>query len=188
MPHRFEPRDDFVERLEGPDRAAALPLDRIIPSMSLSGSDTVIDVGSGTGYFSLPMSRFVKRVVALDLEPKMVQHLSGRVRNEGAENAEPVQADAVALPIASAAADHVLAAFIYHEVQDPALLLKECARVLVPSGRLTVIDFQKKETAFGPPLRDRITPEEVVEAARGLFAVVSRVDGEVYYQIELAKA
>jgi len=188
MPHRFEPRDDFVERLEGQDRAAALPLDRILPSMSLSGSDTVIDLGSGTGYFSLPMSRLVRRVVALDLEPKMVRHLGGRVRKEGAENTEPVQADAVALPIASAAADHVLAAFIYHEVQDPALLLKECARVLVPSGRLTVIDFQKRETAFGPPLRDRVAPEEVVEAARGFFTVVGRVDDEVYYQIELDKA
>jgi len=187
MPHKFEPRDDFVERLEGAERAAALPLDKIVPAMSLAGSDTVVDLGSGTGYFSLPMSRLVKRVVSLDIEPKMVRYLRGRLKSEGAENAEPVQADVMTPPIASEVAGHVLAAFIYHEVRSPRLLLRECARILVPSGRLTVIDFQKRETGFGPPVRDRVTPEEVVTVAQDFFALTWRRDTDVYYQLELIK-
>jgi hypothetical protein len=58
---------------------------------------------------------------------------------------------------------------------------------LAPRGRLTVVDFQKRETGFGPPVSERLEPGTVLSEAEGTFRPVSRHDAEAYYQLELEK-
>ncbi len=185
--HRFEAEGDFTERLEGEERRSKIPSEEIVQRMDLSEDETVVDLGAGTGYFTFPMARRSRKVVAVDIEPKMISVLRQRVSDGVASNVQPLKAEMTSVPLPDASADRVLAAFVYHEVESQERLLKECHRLLKPSGRLTVIDFQKRLTGIGPPVKDRKKPEHVIATADGMFELVGRHETDVFYQLELRK-
>jgi len=184
---RFSASGDFVERLEGPERREAIPEKDIMPKLGLSKRDIVVDMGAGIGYFTFPMAERSSEVISIDIEPKMLSVLASRIKGLGTGNVRLIQAEMTALPIADSCVDFVLAAFVYHEVADQGRLLDECARILKPSGRLVVIDFQKHETSIGPPVRERKTPAHVLRTAKPLFRLASRYETDVFYLLSLAR-
>jgi len=184
---RFSAEGDFFDRLEGPERMAAVPRDEIFPRMILSKTQSVVDLGAGTGYFSLPIAERVRRVISIDLEPKMLDVLSQRIRLAKIPNIDLLRAEITRIPLSDDSVDRVLAAFVYHEVGRPARLMFESSRVLKPGGTLTVLDFQRKETAIGPPVSERKTPTQVIRSAPDELELHSMHEADVYYQIELVK-
>jgi ubiquinone/menaquinone biosynthesis C-methylase UbiE len=91
------------------------------------------------------------------------------------------------LPLADSSIGHVFAAFIYHEVGSQERLIGECARILRRRGSMTVIDFQKRDTPFGPPVKVRKKPEDVLRTSSKWFTLVSRFETEVFYQLLLSR-
>lgn len=185
--HRFSVEGDFMERLEGPERMAAIPRDEILPRMILSKVQTVVDLGAGSGYFSLPIADKVRKVISVDLEPKMLSVLAERIRLAGIQNIELICGEITHIPLSDDSVDHVLAAFVYHEVNRPSRLMFESSRVLKPGGTLTVLDFQKRETTIGPPVSERKTPTQVTRSAPDELQLRAMHEAEVYYQMELVK-
>lgn len=186
-PHRFSAEGDFIERLEGLERRAAIPREEIIPRMNLKKDDTLVDLGSGIGYFSIPIAERVGKVVSVDLEPKMLEVLSSRIRNSGVRNVELLNAEITRLPIASGSIDHVLAAFVYHEVDNPKELMAESSRILRKGGFLTVLDFQKRETSIGPPVSERKTPKQVLSSSPKSLVLQSVREYDVFYILRFMK-
>lgn len=186
-PHKFKAEGDFVRRLSGPERRRAIPPEDIIERMDISKKDVLLDVGAGIGYFSIPLSSKVREVVAVDSEPKMLGALEQRASRRGRANIRTLVGDALSLPVPDGSVDRVFLAFVYHEVAMPALVLEECSRVLGPKGRLTVVEFQIWETAFGPPVQERKPPEHVEMRAKKRFWMEAHYSEEVYYQLEFRK-
>jgi FkbM family methyltransferase len=65
-------------------------------ALALRPGETVADIGSGSGYFTLRFARAVGdagRVVAVDVSPDMVRHLNRRLRDAGVRNVFSVLAD-----------------------------------------------------------------------------------------------
>jgi len=185
--HRFEPDGDVTERLEGREREEAIPADEVVRRLGFSSKGLSVDLGAGTGYFSFPLSEFAGEVLSIDIEPKMLEVMTGRISERAIGNIQLVQGEITSVPLADSSADHVLAAFVYHEVASQKRLLAECARVLRPGGRLDVIDFQKRETSFGPPVGERKSPEHVIRTAGKQFRLESRFETDVFYQLGLSK-
>jgi ubiquinone/menaquinone biosynthesis C-methylase UbiE len=185
--HRFWAEGEFIERLEGSERRENIPVEVILPRLGLGRDDVVADLGAGIGYFTFPVARVAREVIAIDIEPKMLEILSKRVRERDVDNVHVLRGEITDLPLADSSIAHVLAAFIYHEVGSQERLFGECARVLRRHGSLTVIEFQKRETPFGPPMRDRKKPEEVLRIASKSFTLVSRFETQVYYQLLLSR-
>lgn len=186
--HRFEATAGFLDRLEGPARMEAIPPRTIVSRLALSSRNTVLDLGGGIGFFTFPMAERAAEVVSVDIEPMMLGILKLRARERAVGNLHIVGGDITALPLRSAAVDHVLAAFVYHEVADQSNLVSECARVLRPMGFLTVVDFQKHRTDhMGPPVSIRKTPEHVERTAAGWFSHFARFETETYYQLTFRK-
>lgn len=185
--HRFEPEGDFVENLEGRERREAIPVEAIVPKLGSSRSGTSVDLGSGIGYFTFPLAEYAAEVVSIDIEPKMLSVIAQRMAERGASNISPVRGEITSIPLADSSVDHVLAAFVYHEVDSQRKLLGECARIIRPGGRLDVIDFQKRETAFGPPVSERKPPGHVIRTASKLFDLGSRSETDVFYQLGFSR-
>lgn len=185
--HRFMAHDGFVTRLEGEERRRLVPTREIVPRLGLREGDTVLDLGAGTGYFSFPMAECGASVIALDIEPKMLQVLSSRAAERGMPAVDPVMGDILRLPFASSSVDVVFAAFVYHEVPDQGVLLGECARVLKPSGKLAVVDFQRRQTPIGPPVSERKPPSHVRRTARKWFRLEWSHETETYYQLMFSR-
>jgi len=185
--HRFSAEGDFIERLEGSERRESIPIESVLPRLGLGRDDVAADLGAGIGYFTFPVAREVREVIAIDMEPKMLEILSKRSREREVDNVRVLRGEITELPLVDSSVDHVLAAFIYHEVDSQERLVGECARVLRRHGSLTVIDFQKRDTPFGPPVKERKTPKEVLRTSRKWFTLVSRFETEIFYLLLLSR-
>lgn len=104
---------------------------------------TVMDVGCGMGWFTIPMAKMVGeqgQVIAVDLQPQMLDTLRRRAEKAGvAERIETHRCgpDRLGLDLQ---ADFVLAFAMVHEVPDQRRLLAEIHGCLKPSGKLLVAE------------------------------------------------
>jgi ubiquinone/menaquinone biosynthesis C-methylase UbiE len=106
----------------------------------------VLEPGCAMGFFTLPLARMVGpegKVVAVDLEPRMLSKLERRARRAKlAERLDIRQCDAGGLGIDDLAdrVDFCIVMHVVHEVPDPATFFGEIRRSLKPGAKLLVIE------------------------------------------------
>ncbi len=106
----------------------------------------VLEPGSGMGYFTLPLARMVGphgRVVAVDIQPKMLSVLNRRAQRAGLSNRiELRQAEAERLGVEhlSGKVDFATALYMVHEVPDPGSFFSEIWEALKRGGSLFVVE------------------------------------------------
>lgn len=108
----------------------------------LKPGQSVLEVGCGTGFFTLPAARLLGdrgRLVALDALSGYVERTSEKVRDAGLRNVRVVKRDALQTGLDPESFDAVL---LFGVVPFPSLplnrLLPEMHRVLKPGGILAV--------------------------------------------------
>jgi ubiquinone/menaquinone biosynthesis C-methylase UbiE len=108
-------------------------LDGILPT------DRVLDMGCGTGRFTLPLAQRALSVTALDLSPAMLGVAAGKAREQGLEITFR-EGDMTALPFEDGSFDVVtcMLALMHVPVAEQQSVFREVARVLAPGGRFLV--------------------------------------------------
>lgn len=177
-------REEAVETLEAPDRARALDPVALWQRAGLPPGATVVDVGSGTGFFALPAARLVGlggHVYAVDISRELVEYIAVRSRDEHLPQLATVESTVDTIPLPSGIADFVLLATVLHDISSSTV--SEAVRVLRPGGRLVNLDWKKVEGPSGPPLAIRLSPSEASEllAGHGLTLVDSWDVGTDHY-------
>ena len=105
-----------------------------------------LDVGCGMGYFTLPMASRVGgegRVVAVDVQPRMLAALTRRARRRGlGARVEPRLCTPGSLGVEdlSGRVGLALAYAVVHEVPDPDHLFAELRQVLAAEGKALVVE------------------------------------------------
>jgi ubiquinone/menaquinone biosynthesis C-methylase UbiE len=96
-----------------------------------------LEIGSGTGYFTLNMLRsgLIERATCTDISPGMLATLGANAQRLGLD-VETVVADAEQLPFADGSFDLVLGHAVLHHIPDLPRAFSEFARVLAPGGTL----------------------------------------------------
>ncbi len=129
-----------------------------------------LEIGSGTGYFTLNLMRagVIERATCSDISPGMLATLSANAQRLGLEVAT-AQADAEQLPFADASFDLVLGHAVLHHIPDLPQAWREFARVLKPGG--TVL-FAGEPSRYG----DRLArvPKRAATAVAPLWRRVLR--------------
>jgi ubiquinone/menaquinone biosynthesis C-methylase UbiE len=165
MSRLFNPKNMY--KLDSPERRKILPPEDILEGLALTEGDVFIDIGGGTGYFSIPASKIVGskgKIFALDTSIEMINELKSRISENKITNITVLQSQKYKLPIPDCTGTFVLASSVLHEVEDGKKLLTEVYRVLCPGGRLCVIEWQKKEIPEGPPIEHKLDATEVQRA------------------------
>jgi ubiquinone/menaquinone biosynthesis C-methylase UbiE len=156
----------YVAMLEDPARDAYQKPDEVLRALALRGGETVADIGSGSGYFTLRLAAAVGpsgRVYGVDVDPDMVRHLNRRVRDAGVPNVVSILSapDDPLLPDASV--DRFFVCDTWHHIEDQAKYLTLMKRMLRPGGEVVMLDFKKEATPMGPPLEMRIARDALVK-------------------------
>jgi ubiquinone/menaquinone biosynthesis C-methylase UbiE len=110
--------------------------------------ERVLEVGPGTGYYSIPVAGWLApegRLEVFDLQQEMLDHTLRRASEHGLGNVTATQGDARELPYDDASFDAAVLVTVLGEVPDQAAALREVRRVLRPGGRLVVGEL------FGDP-------------------------------------
>jgi ubiquinone/menaquinone biosynthesis C-methylase UbiE len=112
------------------------------------GGERLLEVGPGTGYYTLEVARWlspVGRLDIVDVQQEMLDHTMGRAHEEGFGNIEPTLADACELPFPDDTFDGAYLVTVLGEIPDQDAALRELGRVVRPGGRIVVGEL------FGDP-------------------------------------
>ena len=107
---------------------------------------TVLEPGPGMGFFTLPLARMVGatgRVVAVDVEPRMLDALRRRARKAGLLERVEIrlaQPDSLGLTDLAGQVDFALAFAVVHEMPSAVSFFTEAGRTLKPGGRLLLAE------------------------------------------------
>jgi ubiquinone/menaquinone biosynthesis C-methylase UbiE len=122
--------------------------DRLREALAPRPGETVLEVGPGTGYYTLAIARSLLPggvLDILDVQQEMLDHTMRRAGADALTNIRPRLGDAQALPYDDAAFDAAYLVTVLGEVRDQDAALRELRRVLKPNGRLVVGEL------FGDP-------------------------------------
>ena len=179
--HRFENPEEWAKIFDDPARDAWQHPDEIVTLLAPAAGMTVADIGAGTGYFLSRLSRAVGEggiVIGTDIEPNMVQYMTGRAEREALGNVRPVLAAPDDPTLPAAGVDRVLVVDVWHHISGDAAARitygKKLAATLRPGGAVMIVDFTP-ESAMGPPKQHRIPAPTVVAelTAAGLVAEIA---------------
>ena len=102
----------------------------------------VLEVGCGTGFFTLPAGRMLERdgsLIAMDILPESVETVSKKVQEAGLRNVQVLQGNALATKLKLESLDAII---IFGVIPAPVLpvtkLLPEMHRILKPGGTIAV--------------------------------------------------
>jgi ubiquinone/menaquinone biosynthesis C-methylase UbiE len=133
--------------------------ERLRSVLEPAGGERVLEVGPGTGYYSLPVARWVGpggRLDVLDIQQEMLDHTLRRAAAQGIANIAGECADAREMPYEDETFDAAYLVTVLGEIPDQEAALRELRRVVKPNGRIVVGEL------FGDPhmvtfraLRDR---------------------------------
>jgi len=118
-------------------REAALAAAALQPGMH------VADVGCGTGFLAEGLAPRVARVYAIDASPEMLEVACRNLSAHG--NVTYLVAPGDAIPLPSGSLDACLANMYLHHCPDPALAIREMARLLRPGGVLVLTDMDRHQ-------------------------------------------
>ncbi len=141
----------------------------------LAPEHSVLDVGAGTGSYTLPVARRCRRVMAVDASPAMLEHLRSRLSREGVSNVETRHGWLPDGLETGEKFDGVVCLGVLSYVADLAASLEAMAGRLVPGGWLVFTVAPRTlegrvHALVEAPMRRRVylrSPSEAVAAAEG---------------------
>jgi ubiquinone/menaquinone biosynthesis C-methylase UbiE len=122
--------------------------DRLRSVLGPEPGEHILEIGVGTGYYSLDLAEWVGpegTVELFDLQQEFLDHVMRRAAERNLANLVPTQGDATALPYDDNSIDAVVLTAVLGEIPDPVAALRQIQRVLKPGGRLIVGEL------FGDP-------------------------------------
>ena len=115
-------------------------IEKMVEIVDVSGATTVADVGTGTGFVAAGVASRAGRVVAVDNSQARLDVARANLDALGLPNAELIEGELTALPLASDSVDAAFANMLMHHAEEPAAALEEMARVVKPGGLVAIVD------------------------------------------------
>jgi ubiquinone/menaquinone biosynthesis C-methylase UbiE len=170
VPHQHHPPSsaEYAKVLEDPSRDAWQKPQAVVMALDLKPTDTVADIGAGTGYFARRFAMHASKVYAVDIDQKLLA-IAGR---NAPANLQTILATPDDAHLPSQSVDVVFFCDVVHHLGDRPAYYRKLADVLKPGGRVVVIDFYKKPLPVGPPESMKLSEAQVIrefqEAGFGL--------------------
>ncbi len=165
----------------------------LIALVPIHTDQTVADVGSGPGWLSIPLGKYLYggKLYAVDIQERMLEMVAERAASFRMYNIETVLSKESSIPLDDEILDGLVLSGTLNEATRAKSLFKECARLLRKAGWMAVVEWlpSSNEQDFGPPAKQRLSMEAVVEmgAELGLTRSRSRQIGPAHFVVVFKK-
>ncbi len=155
---------DLVDRFEAPDRNEWQCPDLIMDQLGPLQGKTIMDLGAGTGYFSVRFADAGAKVIAADVDQRFLDFLAQRAQGlgYGPDKMEMRRVPYDNPSLATAEVDIFFTCNTYHHIENREEYFKLVKKGLAPGGRVAIVDFQQGSSPHGPPPAMRV-PTEVMK-------------------------
>jgi ubiquinone/menaquinone biosynthesis C-methylase UbiE len=120
----------------------------MLANLGVKPGMTVCDIGCGNGYYSLQLAEMVGptgRVLAVDIQPEMLDMLRKRAADREVTNIKPI----LGLPhdprLPAGKVDLILLVDVYHEFSHPEHMLAAMRRSLSPGGLIALLEYREED-------------------------------------------
>jgi len=178
----------YAHRLDEPSRDAWQKPGEVVALLDCRPGDTVVDLGSGTGYFLQFLSRAVGpegRVLALDITPRTVAWTEDRAEKEGLPNIEARRIPPDDPGLEQRSADRILVVDTWHHIEGRVDYAEKLVPALRRRGVMLVVDFAM-DSPVGPPPAKRLTVDTVVKELEAAGFETEVLEESLPYQYVIA--
>ncbi|MGI1659288.1 MAG: class I SAM-dependent methyltransferase [Desulfitobacterium sp.] len=188
MHHCNQPEQKFLTKiafLDSRQREHLILPEALISQMPLQNNHTLLDIGAGTGFFTIPMAESTSsKVYALDPDARMLSVIEEKAKEKGLTNIELIQDYIENIRIQNKSVDFVMASLILHEVNSLTKVLSIIFEVLKTGGHLFCLEYEKDDLINeGPPMSIRIGSEDLAKTLSLIgFEIVkkSKINDAIY--------
>jgi SAM-dependent methyltransferase len=133
--------------LERPEREEEERPAVVLNAMNLKPTDIVADIGAGTGYFSFRIAPLVAqgKVLAVDIQPEMLELLNEAKREKNISNVEGVLGTVETPNLPDSSIDVVLMVDAYHEFSHPREMMMNITKALKAGGRVVLVEYRGED-------------------------------------------
>ena len=149
--------------LERSSREAEEQPSRVVKALDLKPTDVMADIGAGTGYLSFLISPLVPegKVLAVDIQPEMLEIIDSLKKERNITNVEPVQGGVSDPNLPTSSVDLALMVDAYHEFAYPREMMEGIVSALKPGGRVVLVEYRGENPfVFIKPLH-KMTQKQV---------------------------
>lgn len=136
-----------IDWLERSNREQEEAPSKAIAAIDLAPEAVLADIGAGSGYYSFRLAEKVPkgRIIAVDIEPKMLDFLRAKSVELGVTNVEPHLGTIEDVKLPAASLDAALMVDAYHEFSHPREMLASLRHALKPGGRIFLLEFRGED-------------------------------------------
>ena len=156
--------DELVKRFESAERDEYQRPEAVLEELGDVAGQKIMEIGAGTGYFSFKLHAAGAHVIAADVDDRFQAYIQNKMDSlnitEGLDLRKVPYEDPL---LKDQEVDRVLIVNTYHHIEDRSNYFKNVVSGIKDDGELIVIDFFKKETPVGPPVKMKLSEKEVVD-------------------------
>jgi len=120
----------------------------VIDALEIKPGQTIADLGAGSGYYSFRIAPLVGptgRVLAIDIEPKMLEVIAERAGREHVTNIATVRSSERDPNLAPHSVDLLFMVDVYHELEYPYEVMRKVREALKPGGRVALVEYRAED-------------------------------------------
>jgi len=152
--------EELIQRFEAPERDAYQKPEKVLNYLGNIKGKKIMDIGAGTGYFSVRLAQKGAKVIAADVNEDFQAYLKKRIEQSNIQNIELRKIPYNSPNLADKEVDMVFMVNTYHHIENR---VDYFSKVRKGSKELLVIDFFKVADApVGPPVDHKMSVDEVV--------------------------
>ncbi len=189
----MENHSDLAKFLMSEERKQWHNPENILKYAGVTEGMTMADLGSGPGFFTIPMAQITGEkglVYAVDSNQNMLNTLKENIAKSkmNPRVIRIVDSDVCNTGIPKESVDLVLFANVLHEVSDRKAFFQEVKRISKLTANIVDVDWKKIQTEHGPPLESRLSEDEAKQIlSESGFTVVKQTDAGPYHYELIAK-
>lgn len=151
--------------LDRPSREKEEEPAKLLKALDVKEGMTIADVGAGSGFHTFRLAPLVGpkgKVLAVDIQPEMLDIIKKRAAEQKAANVEAVRGTETDPKLPAGAVDLILLVDVYHEFSHPYEMTEKMAAALKPGGRLVFVEFRLEDPKVPIKLVHKMTERQVV--------------------------
>jgi ubiquinone/menaquinone biosynthesis C-methylase UbiE len=136
----------------------------MLEQLQIKPGMTVCDMGCGDGYYTQELAKLVGpmgKVLAVDIQPEMLQELSRRCNDRGIENVEMVLGQPHDPMLPSDSIDLILMVDVYHEFSNPVEMLASMRASLKKDGNIALVEFRAEDPQVPIKPEHKMTKKQI---------------------------
>jgi ubiquinone/menaquinone biosynthesis C-methylase UbiE len=138
----------------------------LLANLGVQPSMTVCDMGCGNGFYALQLAKMVGpdgRILAVDIQPEMLELLRDRAARKQITNIEPILSEAHDPKLPEGKIDLILLVDVYHEFSHPEQMLAAMRRSLSPTGLIALLEYRAEDPKVPIKPLHKMTKKQILK-------------------------